>query len=446
MAADPGLARACFLNAAFCDAEAGWDDGDTPAADDDPTVAATTPDEPPLTALIAPRLLDALAPWPDTVPTVLYESGLQASARYRPEAAASLQRFLEAAPKTDPRHSLAAAALAEISLLESPPDLNRARQWLKAAHKAGPNAETRERLEWLDLWIEEKDAAFATALEKARAFLIDWPESPRRPLVRLRCAAWLGRLGEWPAAVAEYTALADELETAGESDDVATPFAARAAYLAGLAELRVPSPGSLDHAIDHWREAAALDDSMVFPARFQQALAKSRLGQNDEALLQLEALLTGPPALTPAQRTAALLAQGELYLRPGASAPAQPEKACEAFTQVATDRAAPPAQRAQALCRHGDALRALNRHDEAFRLYQDAARPLLGGRPPSNPRAALWPARAGLAAVALLEEKKDWRAAAELAQQLAATPGPHASLARDKAARLRLEHFLWEGD
>ena len=31
-----------------------------------------------------------------------------------------------------------------------------------------------------------------------------------------------------------------------------------------------------------------------------------------------------------------------------------------------------------------------------------------------------------------------------MAQQLAATPGPHAEPARAKAARLRLEHFIWE--
>lgn len=447
LAPDPGAARACFLNAAYCGtiAAAGLDQPRPQVSEDEADIvpAASANGPLPVKELIPPPFLEDLNPWPDAAASVLLECGLLAASHRCDPAADFLQRFLETGT-ISPRRAEAATALAELCLLETPPDLRKARKWLRAARKDKPSLTIRERLDWLELWIEEKDAAFATALEKSNVYLATWPDSPRVPWVRLRRAFWQERRHHWLAAIAEYTTLAEAEEAEGDAVEVPPSLAARAAYLAGLAELQILSPDSLDRAIDHWSTAARLDESVAFAARLQQALAKSRLGHYEEALRQLEALLMGPPQLTPARRTAVLLAQGELYLRPNAASADSLQRAGDAFAKVADDPKAPVAQRAQALCRQGDAMRLLGDKDAAFAFYQKATAPLLTGEVPLSPAASVWPARAGLAAVALLEEKEDWAAAAALAQQLASTPGPHAGQAREKASRLRLEHFLWE--
>jgi tetratricopeptide (TPR) repeat protein len=240
-------------------------------------------------------------------------------------------------------------------------------------------------------------------------------------------------------AINEYTTLAAETET--------PPAAAgRALYLAGLAELNLPSPDSLDRAIDRWRDAAALDESLVFPARYQQALAKSRLGKIEEALQQLETLLIGPPIPSGPQQSAIELTRGELLLA-STETPERTEAALISL-QRAIEATPPGALRhTRALSRKGEALIRLGRLDDALSTLTEAAQPLLS--PPLDAPALsadeiLWPARAGLAAVALLESQNQWPKAAAMAQQLAATPGPHAEPARAKAARLQLEHFIWE--
>lgn len=411
-APDPLVARAALLNAALCDAQAGR----------------------PLEEVLEP-----LAPWPEARKTALLEMGLALAPSRQTDAAAALERFLAENPE-EPRAMEALCALTEIDLSRTPPAVPAARQHLRAARRAARSSAWNERLDWLALWIEEADGQIAAAIEKARLYLIDWQQSPRRASARLKRADWLGRLGQWPEAAAEYMTLSDE---AG----MQPALSARAIYLAGLAELRIPSPDSLDQAIDRWGEAAQADETMTFPARLQQAVAKIRLGRQDEALRQLEALIAGPPALTPVQRAAALLMLGDLSLRPDAAGTAHPAEALVSFSQVANEPGVSPAVRAQALTRQGEALRQLHRPEEALAAFTEAARPLLSpppGAPPLSETAAAWPLRGGLAAVALLEEQQNWKAAADLAQQLGSSPGPHATRAREKAARLRLERFIWD--
>ena len=246
-----------------------------------------------------------------------------------------------------------------------------------------------------------------------------------------------------PRPAAAWTALA-ELELARPTPALAA--AGRALYLAGLAELNLPSPDSLDRAIDRWRDAAALDESLVFPARYQQALAKSRLGKIEEALQQLETLLIGPPIPSGPQQSAIELTRGELLLA-GTETPERTEAALISLQRVIEATRPGALRHTRAMSRKGEALIRLGRFDDALSTLTEAAQPLLSpplDAPTLNADEILWPARAGLAAVALLESQNQWPQAATMAQQLAATPGPHAEPARAKAARLRLEHFIWE--
>ena len=427
-APDRGIEQAARLNAALCAVQAG---------------AAPPSSE--------------LEPWPGAAATILFEAGLHGARTHRPEAASWLEKFLAThadthaqinttrqdtsspAPRTDPRPAAAWTALAELELARPTPAVAAARQHARAARRTAVTQTAAEEADWLAVVIEETAAAWPAAMEKAAQFLTAWPASERRVDIRFKRATWLGRQDRWTDAINEYTTLAAETET--------PPAAAgRALYLAGLAELNLPSPDSLDRAIDRWRDAAALDESLVFPARYQQALAKSRLGKIEEALQQLETLLIGPPIPSGPQQSAIELTRGELLLA-STETPERTEAALISL-QRAIEATPPGALRhTRALSRKGEALIRLGRLDDALSTLTEAAQPLLS--PPLDAPALsadeiLWPARAGLAAVALLESQNQWPKAAAMAQQLAATPGPHAEPARAKAARLQLEHFIWE--
>ena len=427
-APDRGIEKAARLNAALCAVQAG----------------ATPPPS-------------GLEPWPDAAATILFEAGLHGARTHRPEAASWLEKFLATnagtnvgtngtgndtrspATRTDPRIAAAWTALAELELARPTPALAAARQHIHAARSAAVTSTAAEEADWLAIVIEETAAAWPAALEKAAQFLAAWPASGRRAEIRFKRASWLGRQDRWTDAINEYTALAAETET--------PPAAAgRALYLAGLAELNLPSPDSLDRAIDRWRDAAALDESLVFPARYQQALAKSRLGKIEEALQQLETLLIGPPIPSGPQQSAIELTRGELLLA-GTETPERTEAALISLQRVIEATRPGALRHTRAMSRKGEALIRLGRIDDALSTLTEAAQPLLS--PPLDAPALsadeiLWPARAGLAAVALLESQNQWPKAAAMAQQLATTPGPHAEPSRARAARLRLEHFIWE--
>ena len=427
-APDQGIKQAARLNAALCAVQA----GSTPPS-------------------------SGLELWPDAAATILFEAGLHGARTHRPEAASWLEKFLAThagtnagihntgkntpspATRTDPRPAAAWTALAELELARPTPALAAARQHVHAARRAAVTSTAVEEADWLAIVIEETAAAWPAAMEKAAQFLTTWPASDRRAEIRFKRASWLGRQDRWTDAINEYTALAAETET--------PPAAAgRALYLAGLAELNLPSPDSLDRAIDRWRDAAALDESLVFPARYQQALAKSRLGKIEEALQQLETLLIGPPIPSGPQQSAIELTRGELLLA-GTETPERTEAALISLQRVIEATRPGALRHTRAMSRKGEALIRLGRFDDALSTLTEAAQPLLSpplDAPTLNADEILWPARAGLAAVALLESQNQWPQAATMAQQLAATPGPHAEPARAKAARLRLEHFIWE--
>jgi len=438
--------------AAFMVGLAAWDDqAPAVAIDAFAAAAAMAPDAATQRAALINRALSAveagrklalngLERWPDAGRLVFYEAGMFGARTGDAQATSRLEAFLASgAPDDDERLPSAWAALVELDLAHPVPATAAARQRARAARRAATTPAWQEHADWLASLVEAAAGEWSTALDRSAVFLATWPQTERRAQVRFHRAEWFGRLDDWDAAIREYAALAAEADTQPAA-------AARAHYLAGLAEIKLPSPDALDRAIVRWRDAAALDEAIFFPARYQQALAKARLGQVSEALRQLDTLLTGPPSLTPAQQSAVQLARGELLLVPvvgGSDRSADALAALKAVMEASPD---PSLRRARALCRQGEALAQLGRTDEALAALTEAAQPLLAypiGGSTGTP-ATLWPARAGLAAVRLLETDRQWPAAARLAQQLAATPGPHAAAARARAARLRLEHFIWE--
>jgi hypothetical protein len=57
----------------------------------------------------------------------------------------------------------------------------------------------------------------------------------------------------------------------------------------------------------------------------------------------------------------------------------------------------------------------------------------------------VWFAKAGFFGIDLLEAARQWEPAARLAEQVAQRRGDREQEARERATKIRLEHFLWDG-
>jgi hypothetical protein len=90
------------------------------------------------------------------------------------------------------------------------------------------------------------------------------------------------------------------------------------------------------------------------------------------------------------------------------------------------------------------ALHSAGRDAEALEASYDVVQ-ATGFTGPSDPAEFRWYYRAGFFGIDLLEGGKQWEAAARLAEKLATTSGDRALEAKERATKIRLEHFLWDG-
>jgi hypothetical protein len=100
--------------------------------------------------------------------------------------------------------------------------------------------------------------------------------------------------------------------------------------------------------------------------------------------------------------------------------------------------------RNQAMVFKAKCLELLDDQDQALEIYFDVVTraPTEGLRPDQAPE-YVWYYRAGFAAIGLLQEQQNWRAAANLADRLGQTLGSRALEAAELGNRIRLQHFLW---
>ncbi len=375
--------------------------------------------------------LRGLGSRPDLQATLLLESGLAEAAADRPEAAEdTLQRFLRDFT-TDPRAVAAQTALAELSLTARPPRPVEARQLLRLARAYPGSPALAARHDWLAVWIEDADNRPDAAVDLAVDFLKKHEDDPLRRDLRLKLAELYLRRGEPGPALQQYQKLGEETT---EDDGSAW-------FLAAGAASRLPTPAAMEKALGYYQEAAKADEDFALPARFQQAVIRTRQGRTDQALELLDSLLSAKPPPTEPQRLATLCARGEILLLPStATGQTRPAEALETFDRLLALKDLPAGIRQQALCRRGQCLNKLGRLDEALALWTDLAASL----DTASKREAEWPTRAAFAALDVLTKKKDWSAALALANRLARSRSARAPEARDLASRLRLEHFVWD--
>ena len=266
-------------------------------------------------------------------------------------------------------------------------------------------------------------------LTAAESFLARYPNAPEANDVRFKLAELHARAGDHAAA---ETILS---ELARTSSDPST--AARAKFLAALAASRSMSNDGRDRALALFDEIAQSDTPLRHRARLEQASLLLRERRFDDALVIYDRIISGdvPPEI----RHAASMEKGDTLFAAATDVPEKYSAAATVYADLAADLSAPADWRDQAACKQAAALARAGQVEAAIAAYRDVL-----SRPPGHKADHFWFFKAGLEAGRLLEEQEDWPAAIAVYDQLASVGGPQGEELKQRARRLRLEHFIWE--
>ena len=377
------------------------------------------------------KLLDGDGQAPAFGARLLLERGLYLSSRDPGSARLFLWRFLQAAPVASER-SRAFLVLAEIALREVPPAPDKARRQLE---KIGPDAPEAvlERRDYLLVWTADLARDTSAAVSAANTFLARWPDSFLAEEVRFKTGAILAADGQHAAARAYFEILAEKPDS---------PWREQALFQSARSASLSLTETSLEQAIALFQKVVDLKGPLTIPARQEQTRLLVRQGKTEAAIALLKETLDSKPA-PDAPATRSMLSQlAEILLERHAVDPEGLAEAGRIFSALAIDPDAGIAWRNRASWFLGRTAMAMDKEDEALRVWYDAMDASL---PPGQvPLEGDWAFRCGMSAVELLGKREDWPAAAALAGRLGKSGAPRANEAAALHERLRLEHFLWD--
>lgn len=268
------------------------------------------------------------------------------------------------------------------------------------------------------------------AIEEARAFLQAHPDTEPEPGVRMKLGELLYRKGDFASARVELEALARKFP----GGDNETP----ALFLAAKSAARIPSPKSAADAMLLFEEVASKPGPLAHRARLEQAAIQAAQGRPLEANAILDKVLASSPE--PDMKAAALIEKGKNLYSLGNSDPSAYKSAIAVWNQIALE-APDPTWRNQAMVRIGTAQEKSGDLNAALASYYEVFKPSANA-----PTEFFWFHKAGFAAAAILEARKDWPEAIRVYELMAATEGPRALEARNRIRQIRLENFIWDGE
>lgn len=377
------------------------------------------------------QLLDSGGKAPAFGARLLLERGLYLSSRDPGSARLYLWRFLQAAPVASER-TRANLVLAEIALRESPPAPEKARRQLE---RIGPDAPAAvlERRDYLLVWTADLARDTSAAVAAANVFLARWPDSFLAEEVRFKTGAILAADGQHAAARAYFEILAEK---------PGSPWREQALFQSARSSSLSLTETSLEQAIALFQKVVDLKGPLAIPARQEQTRLLVRQGKTEAAVALLKETLESKPAPDIQARRSLLSQLAEVQLERHAVDPGALEEAGRIFSALAIDPEAGLAWRNRAAWFLGRTAMAMDKDDEALRVWYDAMDAALPpGQPPLE---SDWAFRCGMSAVELLGKRQDWPAAAALADRLGKSGAPRAAEAAALHERIRLEHFLWD--
>ncbi len=344
--------------------------------------------------------------------------------------------------KSYPDHSqwmVAQIALAEYCLLDLPPRVKTAQTSLDAAATSKDKSpEWRERLDYARVWLREAEENFSGVAEEGLKFIQSWPKSSHRDEVRMKIAQAYYRLEDFPKARAQFELVEDE--------HAESPFAEVAQFFAAKSAMSTLNAKDLDKALDLFKDVVIRGGPLAIEARRQQALIKRLQGNEADALIVIESLLTAKPPPEGDSLVSMLIEKGELLALQIRQDPKKLEEAATVFRSVTQYAAASRFWRIRAGVLLAQSLQRLGKSDEAIEACHDVLETCLAANLSQQLtlQEHTWLYRAGFMAIEILESQKQWDSAARIADRLAQTSGERAKEAKDRATRIRLEHFLWD--
>ncbi|MFM7180063.1 MAG: tetratricopeptide repeat protein [Verrucomicrobiales bacterium] len=362
---------------------------------------------------------------------LLLERGLYLSSRSPGTARLHLWRYLQAAPESSER-TRAYLVLAEIALRENPPAPEKAQRQLEKIGPEAPDA-VLERRDYLLVWTEDLAKDTSAAVAAANKFLARWPDSFLAEEVRFKTGAMLAADGQHAAARAYFEILAEKTDS---------PWREQAIFQSARSASLSLTETSLEQAITLFQKVVDLKGPLTIAARQEQTRLLVRQGKMEAAIALLKETLDSKPA-PDAQVKRSLLSQlAEILLERHEVDPDALAESGRIFNALATDPDAGLAWRNRAFWFMGRTAMAMEKPDEALRVWYDAMdQSLPPGQPPLETD---WAFRCGMSAVELLSKRQEWPAAAALADRLGKSGAPRAAEAATLHERLRLEHFLWD--
>jgi len=374
---------------------------------------------------------------------LLLEEGAVQAAQGKLAAVQTFQKFIRDFPQSS-RVSEAWVSLAELAFHGAQPDLETARKDLAQARQQRPTAATLERADYLQIWLEDANAATdeTPVITAANSFLRQHPQSRFTAEVRMKLAEAYFRRQDFANAQTQFELLAQsatrpDSARGGQSPDAA--LTEKALFFAARSAMSSMGTESLDHALALLDQAVKLNGEMRWAARNEEASIERRLGKNREALALYDEVLKNDAK--PAEHREALCGKGDIYYEMGATDPKNYRRAIELYEQLAGESGGPAHWRNQAAFKKGKALEKLDDRDGALTTYYSV---IEEGARPDVQHEFFWFYKAGFNAAHLLEEANDWKSAVAVYRKLAAVGGVRGEEAKARLTQLRLEHFLWD--
>lgn len=366
--------------------------------------------------------------------TLELEKALYLAARRKDGAEEALRTFIRDHAE-HPRFADACIALAEWMLMESPPRVDDARAELARLAEADLADPLKQRVEFTRLWLFDAAGDTKGLLAAADAYLKGWPRGLFAPEVHLQIASTHYREEDFANARTQFEIIA--------RDYPLTPHADTALYFAALCASSVMSEEGRSRAAAIWDELASKGGPLAVAARRQQAVSQRQQGDHAAALVTLDKILA-MRTLDVEQRRMTLCDKAEVLLVLGRTDPAQLDSGVTLLEEFLADSALPLVWKARAgftlASLHHEAGRDAEALDACYNVRHAAEM-----TPPTTPADYAWFAKAGFFGIDLLEASRQWESAARLAEQIARQPGERATEAHDRATKIRLEHFLWDG-
>ena len=351
-----------------------------------------------------------------------------------PLADEALREFLLAYP-IHPRRLEALIARLELALMANIIDPKKVGRCLKLALKELPKDFERDRLQYLELWSAIALGQQGRAQDLITKFRSDFPDSAFLPNVAARQVELRIERGEVDSSVNKSILALSQSGTDGTS--------VQSGFLQATLDQRL---GDFDAAIKEWGRVIDLTEGQTqLLARHGSALVHCLIDDRTGAESQWDEVLR--LSRQSHLRVRALIGKGEskaLFADHDAKAG---EESIRLFQEALTIPDLAVDWRDQSKYRIGMVQLALNSREEALGTFSQVVRDYqerFDGAPlDDKPVCNRWVYRAGFETIALVEAQSKFHDAARRADELAGFNGDRSDEARARAAKIRLQNFIY---